>query len=463
MGEGRRERGAVHPAGAAGDRPLAQDRRTAAAEVYRLTPPAGRTDRHRPGRGREDRHRPRARRARRRRPGRSAGRRGARGRAHRSRLGAGHAPGRGHRDRSGRTDGARRDRVPRVRPAVHRGHRDGDDSHPDRRSGDRVLRRRRAKATSIRGILPFAVERIDAAALPATRRARRIMLIVGDPGRAFALSAIPNDGVGLARIEFIITNDIGIHPMALARYPALADPAAVAAIAARIGDEAPAEFFVRRLAEGVGRIAAAFFPKPVIVRTSDFKTNEYASLLGGREFEPTEENPMIGFRGASRYYDPRYAAGFALECRALRARARRDGPAQREGHDSVLPHGRGRPPRARRDGGQRAAPGRERPRGLRDVRDPGERRAGRGVPARLRRLLDRVERSDAAHARARPRFRDGGASLRRAQWRRALDDRAGHRRGTRAPASRSASAARRPPTTRTSRRGWSSGASTRSP
>jgi pyruvate, water dikinase len=167
------------------------------------------------------------------------------------------------------------------------------------------------------GLVPFTIERIDVGA-PAAPRRTRIMLIVGDPGRAFTLAAIPNDGVGLARIEFIITNDIGIHPMALARFPALADPAAVAAIGARIGDEAPTEFFMRRLAEGVGRIAAAFFPKPVIVRMSDFKTNEYAALVGGREFEPREENPMLGFRGASRYYDPRYAAGFALECRALK-------------------------------------------------------------------------------------------------------------------------------------------------
>jgi pyruvate,water dikinase len=170
-------------------------------------------------------------------------------------------------------------------------------------------------------MLPFDVERLDAAVVPETRT--RIMLIVGDPGRAFALSAIPNAGVGLARIEFIITNDIGIHPMALARYPTLTNTAAVREIAARIGDEAPADFFVRRLAEGVGRIAAAFHPKPVIVRTSDFKTNEYAALVGGREFEPREENPMIGFRGASRYYDPRYADGFALECLALR-RVRRE-------------------------------------------------------------------------------------------------------------------------------------------
>jgi pyruvate,water dikinase len=171
------------------------------------------------------------------------------------------------------------------------------------------------------GLVPFTVERVDAAAVPATRT--RVMLIVGDPGRAFALAAIPNAGVGLARMEFIITNQIGVHPMALARYPELADGAAVKAIAERIGDEAPREFFIRRLSEGIGRIAAAFYPKPVIVRTSDFKTNEYAALVGGREFEPTEENPMIGFRGASRYYDPRYAPGFALECEALR-RVRRD-------------------------------------------------------------------------------------------------------------------------------------------
>jgi pyruvate,water dikinase len=171
------------------------------------------------------------------------------------------------------------------------------------------------------GVLPYDVGKIDAGGLAETRT--RIMLIVGDPGRAFTLAGIPNAGVGLARTEFIITNDIGIHPMALVRYPHLADPDAVKAIAARLGDESPADFFVRRFAEGVGRIAAAFHPRPVIVRTSDFKTNEYAALLGGREFEPVEENPMLGFRGASRYYDARYAEGFALECRAL-ARVRRE-------------------------------------------------------------------------------------------------------------------------------------------
>jgi len=150
-----------------------------------------------------------------------------------------------------------------------------------------------------------------------------VMLTIGDPARAFQLSFIPNDGVGLARTEFIVTNDIGIHPMALARYPNLKDLQVIREIALRIGDEDPREFFIRRFSEGVARIAAAFYPKPVIVRTSDFKTNEYARLLGGSEFEPQEENPMLGFRGASRYYDPRYADGFALECAAL-LRARKD-------------------------------------------------------------------------------------------------------------------------------------------
>jgi pyruvate, water dikinase len=165
------------------------------------------------------------------------------------------------------------------------------------------------------GCLRFDIDRIDAASVPETRT--RVMLIVGDPSRAFTHSMIPNAGVGLARIEFIIANHIGIHPMAIVRYPRLSDADAVKAIAQRIGDEDPREFFVSRLCEGVARIAAAFYPKPVIVRTSDFKTNEYAQLVGGREFEPEEENPMLGFRGASRYDDPRYAEGFALECAAL--------------------------------------------------------------------------------------------------------------------------------------------------
>lgn len=156
-----------------------------------------------------------------------------------------------------------------------------------------------------------------------TRPRTQIMMNVGDPDHAFSVSRLPNDGVGLARLEFIINNHIGIHPMALINYPNLKRREDVETISQRIREEDPKEFFVRSLAEGVGRIAAAFYPKPVIVRMSDFKSNEYAMLIGGREFEPLEENPMIGFRGASRYYDDRYKAGFKLECLAL-LRARED-------------------------------------------------------------------------------------------------------------------------------------------
>ena len=171
------------------------------------------------------------------------------------------------------------------------------------------------------GRLRFGTEEIDAASVPATRT--KIMLTVGDPSQAFRFSFIPNAGVGLARTEFIVTNHIGVHPMALARFPQLKDQAAVRQIRERIGNEDAREFFNSRFSEGVARIAAAFYPKPVIVRTSDFKTNEYARLLGGKEYEPDQENPMLGFRGASRYYHPGYAEGFALECTAL-ARVRKD-------------------------------------------------------------------------------------------------------------------------------------------
>jgi pyruvate,water dikinase len=144
------------------------------------------------------------------------------------------------------------------------------------------------------------------------------MLNVANPREVFALAAIPNEGVGLARVELIISHAIRIHPMALVRYGTLTDQTAKAEIALLTSgyDDKP-RYFVDKLAEGVGMIAAAFYPKDVIVRLSDFKTNEYANLIGGREFEPTEENPMLGFRGASRYYDDRYREGFALECRAM--------------------------------------------------------------------------------------------------------------------------------------------------
>jgi pyruvate,water dikinase len=145
------------------------------------------------------------------------------------------------------------------------------------------------------------------------------MLNVGNPDQAFSLSFLPNDGVGLAREEFIISSAIRVHPLALVQFDALPPGPEKEAIT-RLTRNYPhkPDYFVDRLAEGVGQIAAAFYPKDVIVRLSDFKTNEYAGLLGGAQFEPVEENPMLGFRGASRYYDPRYREGFLLECRAMK-------------------------------------------------------------------------------------------------------------------------------------------------
>ena len=145
------------------------------------------------------------------------------------------------------------------------------------------------------------------------------MMNVANPENAFALSFIPNDGVGLAREEFIITSYVKVHPLALVDYAKSDDAKLRAAIdKLTVGYDDKPQFFVDKLAQGVAMIAAAFYPKDVIVRLSDFKTNEYADLIGGSAYEPTEENPMLGFRGASRYYNPRYQAGFALECRAMK-------------------------------------------------------------------------------------------------------------------------------------------------
>jgi pyruvate,water dikinase len=166
------------------------------------------------------------------------------------------------------------------------------------------------------GARRFDVERIDLSAI--ARPATKIMMNVGNPDEAFALSFVPNDGVGLARLEFIINNAIGVHPLALVRYATLGGQARAEVDRLTAGYADKPAFFVDKLAEGVATIAAAFHPKDVIVRLSDFKTNEYARLAGGVGFEPHEENPMIGFRGASRYYDERYRDGFALECRALK-------------------------------------------------------------------------------------------------------------------------------------------------
>ncbi|MFZ4557517.1 MAG: phosphoenolpyruvate synthase, partial [Pseudanabaena sp.] len=167
------------------------------------------------------------------------------------------------------------------------------------------------------GLVPFEIVETSLDNLP--KLSTKILMNVGNPEEAFGLSAIPCDGVGLARMEFIIANHIKAHPLALMNFDSLEDKAAkweISQLTARY--ENKADFFVDKLAHGIGTIAAAFYPKPVVVRMSDFKSNEYANLLGGRAFEPTEENPMIGWRGASRYYDPNYREAYGLECLALK-------------------------------------------------------------------------------------------------------------------------------------------------
>lgn len=172
-------------------------------------------------------------------------------------------------------------------------------------------------ATVYDGLLKFSRETLDLGKLERPRT--KIMMNVGSPDQAFSLSALPNDGVGLAREEFIISGTIQVHPLALVHFDKVPEGPAKEKIRHLTRNHPRREdYFVERLAEGVGQIAAAFYPNDVIVRLSDFKTNEYAGLLGGETFEPKEENPMIGFRGASRYYDPRYREGFLLECRAMK-------------------------------------------------------------------------------------------------------------------------------------------------
>ena len=166
------------------------------------------------------------------------------------------------------------------------------------------------------GALPFEVERTDLKTLARPRT--KIMMNVANPEAALGLSFIPNDGVGLAREEFIISNYVKVHPLALIDYDKIDNAETKAQIdKLTAGYDNKGQFFVDKLAQGVAMIAAAFYPKDVIVRLSDFKSNEYAGLIGGTAYEPTEENPMLGFRGASRYYNPRYQAGFALECQAM--------------------------------------------------------------------------------------------------------------------------------------------------
>ncbi|MFH1745058.1 MAG: phosphoenolpyruvate synthase [bacterium] len=167
------------------------------------------------------------------------------------------------------------------------------------------------------GILPFKVLKTSIKNLK--RPKTKIMMNVGEPDQAFSNSFIPNDGVGLARMEFIINNYIKVHPLALINYNKLKDTEVKKKIdEITAGYSNKKEFFINKMAEGVAMIAAAFYPKDVIIRLSDFKSNEYANLLGGKEYEPEESNPMLGYRGASRYYSPKFLPAFELECQALR-------------------------------------------------------------------------------------------------------------------------------------------------
>ncbi len=173
------------------------------------------------------------------------------------------------------------------------------------------------------GLLKYEIEKIDLKTVPKTRT--KVMMNVGLPDNAFEYAQLPNDGVGLAREEFIINSEIGIHPLALVHYEELKKKhdAQSQQLVRKIdlmtkGYKDKEWFYVDKLAQGIGRIAAAFYPKPVIVRLSDFKSNEYRNLVGGELFEPSEDNPMIGWRGAARYYTPAFRPAFDLECHALR-------------------------------------------------------------------------------------------------------------------------------------------------
>jgi pyruvate,water dikinase len=244
-----------------------------------------------------------------------------------------------------------------------------------------------------RGKLDFEVVTTDTGNLPDIPV--KIMMNVGNPELAFEFAQIPNGGVGLARLEFVINNMIGIHPKAILEINQV--PASLRRDPRRSrGYATPKQFFIEKLVEGVATIAAAFYPKPVIVRLSDFKSNEYRKLLGGEIYEPEEENPMLGFRGASRYIAHSFRDCFEMECAAMKKVRNELGltnvqlmvPFVRNVEeakgvvDLLAEHGLKRGERAQAH---------------HDVRDPVQRPAGRAVPGALRRLLHRLQRPDPAH------------------------------------------------------------------
>jgi pyruvate,water dikinase len=166
------------------------------------------------------------------------------------------------------------------------------------------------------GLLETEISEIQRGVLPKIKT--KIMMNVGNPQLAFDFAQLPNEGVGLARLEFIINNNIGVHPKAILDYPAIDADLKKAVESVARGHASPRAFYVDKVAEGVASIAAAFWPKPVIVRLSDFKSNEYRKLIGGSRYEPEEENPMLGFRGAARYISADFGEAFAMECEALK-------------------------------------------------------------------------------------------------------------------------------------------------
>jgi pyruvate,water dikinase len=166
------------------------------------------------------------------------------------------------------------------------------------------------------GLLETEVQEVERGTMPDVPV--KIMMNVGNPQLAFDFCQLPNSGVGLARLEFIINNNIGVHPKAILDYPNVDADLKKAVESVARGHASPRAFYVDRVAEGVATIAAAFWPKPVIVRLSDFKSNEYRKLIGGSRYEPEEENPMLGFRGAARYISVEFGEAFAMECEALK-------------------------------------------------------------------------------------------------------------------------------------------------
>ena len=167
------------------------------------------------------------------------------------------------------------------------------------------------------GTSQITTKQLDVIAVPPTKT--HVMLNLANPAAAFRWWRLPADGIGLARMEFVVTNAIRVHPMALVHFNKLKDENVKQEIAAiTVGYENKPDYFIDILAHGLACLCAAVYPKPAIIRMSDFKTKEYARLVGGKDFGPHEENPMLGFHGASRYYSPRYKEGFALECRAIK-------------------------------------------------------------------------------------------------------------------------------------------------